>query len=177
MTSRRVFDVHSHALPATHRFQASTLRTEASLPDLISTARRVLMRARRGALATISPAGTPLGTILAFALDEVHAPYFALHDWSDHAQHLAGDERCSLLVVDPERSSSGSGPVAATKVTLVGRAHLIAGDIAAAARAALHAPEGHRIYRLAVSRMRVAAAGRSAWISTQPAAQRADAAI
>jgi hypothetical protein len=172
MASRRVLDIQSYPLPRTHRFQASRLQTEPSLPELMSTARRALMRARRGALATISPAGAPLGSILPFALDEVHTPYFALHDWADHANHLVRDDRCSLLVVDPDRAPD----TPATKITLVGRAHLIAGDIADAARAALGAPPTHRVYRLVVARLRVSSAGRSAWVSTH-AAQRADAPI
>ena len=121
----------------------------------------VLARARRGALATVSPTGMAVGTILPLAIDEASAPYFALHAWGEHAQHLARDDRASVLIVDPE-SSDGPSPV---RVTLVGRAHPVAGGAAAAARAAIGASEQHQIYRLDVSRLRVAAGPRAAWLS------------
>jgi len=119
---------------------------------LVQAARSVLARARRGAFATRSADGSPLGSLLRFACRDL-SPLVALPPTSGHAENLAQDLRASLLVADPECATA---PDRGIRVTLVGRACLESGHAAEAARSALEAPAEHLIYRIEVESIRVA---------------------
>ncbi|MEU7815031.1 pyridoxamine 5'-phosphate oxidase family protein [Pseudonocardia sp. NPDC049154] len=144
--------------------------------------RALLSGQRSGTLATIGSApgptstsagagaaGFPFGSVVAYALDDEGSPLLCLSDLAEHSRNLAADPRASLLVAEP-----GPDPLAAPRVTLVGRVWVLHGDertrgLAAYRRAFPDAGyvdfADFQLYRLEVRTIRhVAGFGRMSWL-------------
>jgi putative heme iron utilization protein len=87
-----------------------------------------------GYLATLTAAGEPFGSVTSFGLDERGRPVLCISDIAEHTANARRDPRASLLVA--ERVEDGADPLAAGRVTLVGRL----GPLDEAAAATLRGP-------------------------------------
>ncbi|MCE0768135.1 CREG family protein [Pseudonocardia kujensis] len=147
--------------------------------------RALLSGQRSGTLATIGAApgptstsasagaaGHPFGSLVAYALDGDGSPLLCLSDLAEHSRNLAADPRASLLVAEP-----GPDPLAAPRVTLVGRVWVLHGDERTRGLAAYRRtfPDAgyvdfadFQLYRLEVRTLRhVAGFGRMAWLDPE----------
>ena len=104
-------------------------------PTYAERARTLVYFGRTGALSTLSRRhpGHPFGSLMPYAIDERGEPLVLISTLAMHTQNLHADPRASLLVTQP---GGGGDPLAAGRVTLMGRAHRVAGEEAAAARPA-----------------------------------------
>ena len=93
--------------------------------DARALARRLLVEARYGALATLEPGtGDPIASRAAVALDADGTPLLLLSALSAHAGALDADPRCSLLVGEP-----GAGdPLAHPRLSVAGIARRLPRD-------------------------------------------------
>jgi heme oxygenase (biliverdin-IX-beta and delta-forming) len=94
-------------------------------PSHAEQARTLASRVSTGTLCTLAvePAGFPYGSFVTFGLDG-GSPVLLISELAEHTRNLRADERASLLVVE-----SGSGdPLARGRVTLIGRAHVLASE-------------------------------------------------
>ena len=93
-------------------------------PTYAERARTLTHLGRIGSLSTHSrkQAGFPFGSVMPFALDERGRPIFLISTMAMHTQNLRADPRASLLVAQDD---SGSDPLGASRVTLVGNVLLI----------------------------------------------------
>lgn len=141
--------------------------------DLAARALAVAQGAPTAALATIArePAGTPFGSLVAFALDGPDA-VLLLSGLAEHTGNLRADPRASLLVVE---GAAEGDPLAHGRVTLLGQAAVVAPADTARCRdlflmrhPAAAAYVGFRdfaFWRLTVTEVRfVAGFGRMGWI-------------
>lgn len=81
-------------------------------------AKRLLRSIRAGALATLSPDGFPMATLVNVATAMDGAPILLMSALSAHTKNLATEPRCSILL-----SEGGKGdPLAHARLTVVGRA-------------------------------------------------------
>ncbi|WAJ30016.1 HugZ family protein [Antarcticirhabdus aurantiaca] len=88
-------------------------------------ARRLVRAARHASLATIEPGtGYPLASRASVATDFEGRPILLVSDLSVHTQALRADPRCSLLFGEP----GGGDPLRHPRITLIGRARLLARD-------------------------------------------------
>ncbi len=96
-------------------------------PSYAERARTLVYRGRTGALATLSRKhpGHPFASVMPYAIDEAGQPLFLISTLAMHTQNLHADPRASLLVTEPDGPSD---PLAAGRVTLMGRAARIEGD-------------------------------------------------
>ncbi len=80
----------------------------------------LLIAQRDGVLATLSARrdGWPFASIAQYALSSSGEPFFLLSALAEHTRNLRADPRASLLV----KERSGEDPLAAARVTLLGRA-------------------------------------------------------
>jgi heme iron utilization protein len=84
--------------------------------DPVRESRHILSLGRTGALATLTPDGAPLTTLVTFAPLIDSSPVFLMSRLSAHTQNLLRDTRASLLV-----SKSGKGdPLAHPRISLNG---------------------------------------------------------
>jgi putative heme iron utilization protein len=90
-------------------------------PTHAERARTLVAGQTRGALSTlaIDPPGTPFGSIVTYGLDGSGRPVSFVSTLAEHTRNLLADPRASLLVV--EDVPAGSDPLAAGRVTLLGR--------------------------------------------------------
>jgi putative heme iron utilization protein len=104
-------------------------------PTFAERARTLVSQGRTGTLATLSRrhTGHPFASIMPYALDVEGRPLCLISSMAMHTQNLGGDPRASLLVTQPGATGD---PLAAGRVTLMGRAARLGGDDAAAARPA-----------------------------------------
>jgi putative heme iron utilization protein len=96
-------------------------------PSYAERARTLVHRGRTGALATLSRKhpGHPFASVMPYAIDEAGQPLLLISTLAMHTQNLHADPRASLLVTETD----GPGdPLAAGRVTLMGRATRIDGD-------------------------------------------------
>src|SRR5690606_9521702 len=93
-------------------------------------ARAVVRAARVATLATLSPDGSPLATLVAVTDDGRGAPLFLLSSLAEHTKNLKAEPRASVLISGAE-SSSLDRP----RVTLTGRLTWLEGDESEAAKA------------------------------------------
>lgn len=102
-------------------------------PDYAERARTLVHLGRTATLATVSRkhAGHPFASLMPYAIDEQGEPLVLVSTLAIHTQNLHADARASLLVAQPGWAGD---PLAAGRVTLMGRARRLAGDDAAAAR-------------------------------------------
>jgi len=100
---------------------------------------------RTGTLSTLSrkhPAH-PFGSVMPYAIDARGRPLFLISTMAMHTQNLQADPRASLLVTQPGWAGD---PLAAGRVTLMGKATPLAGDDAALARKAYLARHSNAAY-------------------------------
>jgi len=103
-------------------------------PSYAERARTLVHLARAGALSTLSRRhpGHPFGSVMPYAPDPRGAPLLLLSSMAMHTQNLEADPRASLLVTE---SGKNEDPLAAGRVTVMGRATRVAGGERPAARA------------------------------------------
>jgi putative heme iron utilization protein len=140
----------------------------------VSEACRALARPGSAALATMGSgevAGSPYASLVLVAWDAHLRPILLLSSLAEHTKNIDVDARASLLV-----TGEGAEPLAAPRMTLVGRCAALEGDEASAARAIFVASHpsaagyasfrDFRLYRLEIEKIRlVAGFGRQAWVS------------
>jgi putative heme iron utilization protein len=114
-------------------------------PSYAERARTLVYLGRTGALATLSRKhpGHPFGSVMPYAIDAHGEPLFLISTLAMHTQNLHADPRASLLVAQPGWEGD---PLAAGRVTLLGRAARLAGEAAAEARAAYLARHPNAAY-------------------------------
>jgi putative heme iron utilization protein len=102
-------------------------------PTFAERARTLAYLGRTGTLATMSRrhAGHPFASVMPYALDEAGRPLFLISAMAMHTQNLEADPRASLLIAQPDWHGD---PLAAARLTLMGRATHLAGTEAAGAR-------------------------------------------
>lgn len=99
-------------------------------------ARRMLRRATRATLATLDrTSGYPYASLVAMATESDGAPILLLSRLALHTQNIDADPRASLLV---DSGSSSGDPLAAGRVSLMGRVQRAAGSTAAQRFLAVH---------------------------------------
>jgi putative heme iron utilization protein len=110
--------------------------TQAELPEpsFAERARTLVEAARTGMLATqcLRQPGFPFGSIAPYGVDAAGRPTLLFSTMAEHTRNLTADPRASLLVAEPARDDD---PLAAARLTLVGRVVRLDGEEAAAARA------------------------------------------
>jgi putative heme iron utilization protein len=90
-------------------------------PDDAERARTMAAAITTGTLGTlaIDPPGTPFGSVSPFGLDDAGRPVICISELAEHTRNLRNDARASMLVVEP--TAPGGDPLAAGRVTLLGR--------------------------------------------------------
>ncbi|MGH9243247.1 MAG: HugZ family protein [Acidimicrobiales bacterium] len=147
---------------------------EAPEPTHAEQARTLIAGHSRGALSTIAvdPPGTPFGSVVTYAADELGRPMTFVSTLAEHTHNLRADPRASLLVV--EDVPAGSDPLAAGRVTLLGVVQELSDDVRDAAKEAYLAANPNAFYvgygdfvavRLDIGSVRyVGGFGRMSWI-------------
>jgi putative heme iron utilization protein len=104
-------------------------------PTFAERARTLAHVGRTGTLATLSlrHPGHPFASVMPYALAADGRPLFLISTMAMHTQNLQSDPRASLLVSQPDWSGD---PLAAGRLTLMGRAHRLDAAATATARAA-----------------------------------------
>jgi putative heme iron utilization protein len=104
-------------------------------PTFAERARTLAHVGRTGTLATLSRRhpGHPFASVMPYALTGDGRPLFLISTMAMHTQNLDADPRASLLVTQPDWSGD---PLAAGRLTVMGRAHRLDPDATAPARAA-----------------------------------------
>jgi hypothetical protein len=138
-------------------------------------ARRLIRRGRQAALATSFTEGSgdrPYVSMVAAACDVDASPLLLLSDLAQHTKNLIADPRVSLLFED---TGERPDPLAAPRLTLLGRAERCADERAGGRFAARH-PESaayagfadFHLYRVVIERGHlIAGFGRIAWIEPE----------
>ena len=103
-------------------------------PSYAERARTLVRLARSGMLSTLSRRhpGYPFGSVMPYAPDSGGAPLLLISSMAMHTQNLEADPRASLLVTE---SGGTEDPLAAGRVTVMGRATRVADGGRPAARA------------------------------------------
>jgi putative heme iron utilization protein len=83
--------------------------------DFVKEAASLLVAARAGSLATVTPAGLPYLALVTPALDEAGDPLLLLSTLSAHTRHLQANPACALLVVGTPRDEN---PQTAPRLTI-----------------------------------------------------------
>jgi putative heme iron utilization protein len=118
-------------------------------PTYAERARTLAHLARSGALATLSRKhpGHPFASVMPYALDAHGQPLLLISAMAMHTQNLQADPRTSLLVTQPVAEGKEPGdPLAAARLTLMGRARVVSGGEVAAAREAYLARHARAAY-------------------------------
>lgn len=147
-------------------------------PSHAERTRTLVAGQTRGALSTLAvdPPGTPFGSIVTYGLDAWGRPVSFVSTLAEHTRNLLADPRASLLVV--EDVPAGADPLAAGRVTLLGRLERVADDAEAeSAKAAYLAANPQAFYvaygdflcvRLEVVSIRyVGGFGRMSWVDAE----------
>ena len=138
-------------------------------------ARTLAAAVTTGVLSTVArdEDGTPFGSLAPFGLDSRSRPVFCISELAEHTRNLQADPRSSLLVARPV--ASGADPLAAARLTLVGRSVPVPDEDRAEARAAHLSGNPHASYyvdfgdfslwRLEITAVRyVGGYGRMSWV-------------
>ena len=114
-------------------------------PSFAERARTLVHQGRTGTLATLSRRhpGHPFASVMPYALDADGRPLFLISSMAMHTQNLTGDGRASLLVTQPGATGD---PLAAGRVTLMGRAERRAREAGADVRALYLAAHANAAY-------------------------------
>jgi heme iron utilization protein len=140
-------------------------------------ARTLAATVSTGILSTVArdEAGTPFGSLAPFGLDSEARPVLCISELAEHTRNLRTDARCSLLVAQLPPPGSGNDPLAAPRLTLVGRAGLVPDAEVGEARAAHLTGNPHAagyvdygdfsLWRLEIESIRyVGGYGRMSWV-------------
>src|SRR5207244_10663213 len=102
-------------------------------PAFAERARTLMYLGRIGSLSTLSrkQPGFPFGSVMPYGLDDRGRPIFLISTMAMHTQNLQADARASLLVTQDD---TGSDPLGASRVTLVGNVLPLPESEVAAAR-------------------------------------------
>jgi len=102
-------------------------------PSFAEQARTLMHLGRVGSLSTLSrkQPGFPFGSVMPYAVDERGRPLFLISTMAMHTQNLLGDPRASLLVT---RAGADRDPLGASRVTILGKAGVVAEPEVAAVR-------------------------------------------
>ena len=103
-------------------------------PSFAERARTLVHVGRVASLSTLSrkQPGFPFGSVMPYGVDGGGRPLFLISTMAMHTQNLQADPRASLLVTSPE---TGTDPLGASRVTLVGNALAVAANQGGNARA------------------------------------------
>jgi heme iron utilization protein len=147
-------------------------------PDDAERARTLAAGVTTGVLSTLArdPAGTPFGSLAPYGLDDAARPVLCISELAEHTQNLRRDPRGSLLVAQP--TAPGADPMAAARLTLLGRLVEVPEADRPAARAAHLAGNPHAelyvdygdfaLWRLEVESLRyVGGYGRMSWVTVE----------
>src|SRR6266699_6168451 len=103
------------------RKHAGPARDQPAIPEpaFAERARTLMYLGRIGSLSTLSrkQPGFPFGSVMPYGLDDHGCPIFLISTMAMHTQNLQADARASLLVTQDD---TGSDPLGASRVTLVG---------------------------------------------------------
>jgi heme oxygenase (biliverdin-IX-beta and delta-forming) len=134
--AEREFTDHDVPTPATPAPPAAVPVVIGREPSDAERARTLAAAVTTGVLSTIgrNPAGTPFGSLAPFGLDAGARPVLCISELAEHTRNLGADGRASLLIARPV--AAGADPLAAARLTLVGRAAPVPDHEVAAARAA-----------------------------------------
>jgi heme iron utilization protein len=104
-------------------------------PSYAERARTLMARGRTGTLSTISRRlpGHPFGSLMPYALAQSGQPIFLISTLAMHTRNLEADPRASLFVTE---STASEDPLAAGRITVMGKAARVTSTDAADARAA-----------------------------------------
>jgi len=102
-------------------------------PSFAEQARTLMYLGRVGSLSTLSrkQPGFPFGSVMPYAVDERGRPIFLISTMAMHTQNLHADPRASLLVT---RAGADQDPLGASRVTILGKALVVAEPEVAATR-------------------------------------------
>ncbi len=97
--------------------------------SLAQDARRWLRAHRHGLLSTHSQAvtGYPFGSVVPYVLDHEACPVMLISRLAEHTKNLAADPRVSLLI--HQNNEGGEDVQAQARVTLLGKAELVADSL------------------------------------------------
>lgn len=97
-------------------------------PSFAQRARTLVDLGRVGYLSTISQrhAGWPFGSVMPYAADDTGAPLFLISALALHTKNLDADARASLLIT---QAGSGDDPLAIARLTILGHAKRVEGDV------------------------------------------------
>lgn len=106
-------DPHSRGGPPTY------VQDGAVAPSHAERTRTLVAGESDATLSTVAlePAGYPFGSIVTYALDGRGAPLVLMSTMAEHANNLAADPRCSVMVT---AGGDGAGRLAAARATLIG---------------------------------------------------------
>ena len=102
-------------------------------PTYAERGRTLVYLGRTGTLSTLSRKhpGHPFGSVMPYALDAQGRPILLISTMAMHTQNLQADRHASLLVTQPGWTGD---PLAAGRVTLMGKAQPLSGEDIASAR-------------------------------------------
>lgn len=145
---------------------------EIPTPSHAERARTLVAGVGSGTLSTaaVDLDGHPYGSMVLFALHE-GSPVLLVSELAEHTRNLHASPRCSLLAVE----AGPDNPLALGRVTLVGTASKVAGEVEAAAREAFlqrHPDAGYyvdfedfHVWRMQVTGVRyIGGFGRMSWV-------------
>ena len=116
--------------------------------SLAREARRWLRAHRHGLLSTHSKAveGYPFGSVVPYVLDHEGYPLLLISRLAEHTKNLGADARASLLIHELGNENEGN-VLAQARVTLLGKAELVADPESVEARYTRYFPEtaGYRM--------------------------------
>ena len=96
-----------------------------SFPSDAELARSLAASETRATLSTLTADGYPYGSAVSYAADDSGAPVVLISELAEHTVNARGDERASVLIA--ATPPAGSDPLAAARLTLVGRLRLVEG--------------------------------------------------
>ena len=94
-----------------------------SFPSDAELARTLAARRRRATLCTLTAEGYPYGSAVSFVDDASGMPVVLISEMAEHTVNARGDSRASILISD--ETSDAADPLAAARMTLVGRLTLL----------------------------------------------------
>ncbi len=93
------------------------------MPNDAELSRTLVATQREASLCTMTSDGFPYGSAVSYVDDATGAPILLISEMAEHTINARGDNRVSILVTPVEKTHGGT--VSATRLTLVGRLHMI----------------------------------------------------
>eukprot|EP00210_Caulerpa_lentillifera_P005139 g4911.t1 len=111
---------HRYSVIASSAADSSSSFGPPARPSNAETAKTIVSTVNHGTLSTLSDDGTPLGTYVAFVLDDKGSPVLRLRSDAVHKRNLELCSKCSLFVQAPEEPARRLA-----RVTLIGDVTLV----------------------------------------------------